>query len=79
MYYVKIVNRQDPHDIVMNRGFDNEKDALKYYTSIKVSAEDKYKIIRPANEELQQVELRYCDIILYLMEDDNVISKFMVG
>ena len=81
MFIVKMVNRADKEDIVINQNFDEKmKEAQDYYNKIKVTASaDKNKVVREANEELGQSELRYCDVVLYLLEDEKVISKFMIG
>ena len=81
MFIVKMINRADKEDIVINQNFDEKmKEAQDYYNKIKVTASaDKNKVVREANEELGQSELRYCDVVLYLLEDEKVISKFMIG
>ena len=72
MFIVKMINRADKEDIVINQNFDEKmKEAQDYYNKIKVTASaDKNKVVREANEELGQSELRYCDVVLYLLEDE---------
>ena len=80
MFIVKVVNKTDAADIVINREYENQIEAEKYYNTIKNAAlDDKERIVRPYNEELEQAELKYTDVILYLKEDEKTISKFMIG
>lgn len=79
MFYVTLVSRKDASDIALKKEYENEIDAQKYYEKIKSAAcADSQGIVRKENEELEQSELRYCDVILYLLEDDKKISKFMI-
>lgn len=78
MFYVKLVNKLEASDIVFNKEYENEINAQKYYERVKAAAcADSQAIVRKGNEELEQPELKYCDVILYLLEDDKVISKYM--
>jgi len=80
MFIVKVVDKETKKDIVINREYEKQEEATKYYNLIKSNALiDKEKVIRPANEELGQKELKYVDVILYLLNDEKVISKFMIG
>lgn len=80
MFFVKIINKTDKNDIFLDRGFDTQIDAQKYYNKIKMTASaNSDDILRAANEILEQTELRYRDVILYLYENEKRISKFMIG
>ena len=80
MFIVKLVNINNNKDIVVYREYENQIDAEKYYDSVKSAALDnKNTVVRPYNEELQQEELKYIDVVLYLLENERRISKFMIG
>ena len=80
MFIVKMVDKATQTETIFAREYENQADAEKYYDLVKNTATvNKDGIVRPYNEELQQEELKYTDIILYLLEDDKEISKFMIG
>lgn len=80
MFIVKMVDKATRKETVMAREYEIQADAEKYYNLVKNTAiANKEAIVRPYNEELEQSELKYTDIVLYLLEDKKEISKFMIG
>ena len=80
MFKVKVVNSKDKTDICLVREYEEERDAEKYYNLFKNSMiANKDAIFRPYNEELEQSELRYCDVKLFLLDGDKEISRFFIG
>ena len=80
MFIVKVVDKATRKETVISREYEQRIEAERYYRLIKSNAiADKESIIRPYNEELEQEELRYVDIILFLLENNKEISKFMIG
>ena len=80
MFEVKLVNKTNTEDVLIDRTFESEKSAEKYYNRIKNSMiADPDRIIREYNEELEQDELTYRDVKLYLLgEEGQEISVFYV-
>ena len=80
MFEVKLVNKTNAEDVLIDRTFESEKSAEKYYNRIKNSmTADPDRIIREYNEELEQDELTYRDVKLYLLgEEGQEISVFYV-
>ena len=80
MFEVKLVNKTNAEDVLIDRTFESEKSAEKYYNRIKNSmTADPDRIIREYNEELGQDELTYRDVKLYLLgEEGQEISVFYV-
>ena len=80
MFEVKLVNKQDAEDVVIDRKYEDEISAEKYYNRIKNSmASDHDRVIREANEELEQSQLTYKDVKLYLLDEEGQeISVFYV-
>lgn len=80
MFIVKVVDKATRKETVISREYEQRTEAERYYRLIKSNAiADKESIIRPYNEELEQEELRYVDIILFLLENDKEISRFMIS
>lgn len=80
MFIVKVVDKATRKEIIISREYEQRTEAERYYRLIKSNAiADKESIIRPYNEELEQEELKYVDIILFLLEDEKEISRFMIS
>lgn len=80
MFTVKVVDKATKKDVVILREYEDANEASRYYNLIRdIAITSKDKIIRAYDEKLEQPELKYSDIVLYLLEGDKTIRKFMIG
>lgn len=80
MFSVKIFNKENESDIVFNKEYEVRENAFTHYNQYTtIACSDRRRLIREANEELHQTALRYCDVVIQMLEEDVVKHEFMIG
>jgi len=81
MYILKIVNKNDPSDIALEREYESLDEAMKYYNLVvSMAVATPNSIYREANEEKGYCELKYNDILITIEDaEGKEIARFMIG
>ena len=79
MYKILVVNASDETDICFSKEYTSIDGANKYYNAMKdMMISLKNEVYREADEILHKVELKYNQIILYMLENEEEIRKFKI-